>query len=384
MIEGFVEHVSPNQILGWAYDRDHPSEHLVVDIYCGERHLGSTSANIYRLHRPVQCGFMFLFAPALEQSELATVVARTRSESDPTGIRELPRYIPPEPFSMAQVPPNVDATSFRDDAQFPVFVLGGPRSGTSAIAQSLIIATSYKGYNEGHILDLLFPLLDALRRFYEKKAQIPIADRTTMMISKLPEERFIEAISVIFADAVRRLFPSRHWCDKTPTQDMICSAPTVVQIWPNAKFIFLKRRALENLLSRMRKFSHVPFERQCTEWTSYMDAWQSVRGALAGRALELDQHFLARHPDRSAEAISRLLALGPDEATKLASVLGGHQPERTSANLLDVADTKALNWDAERWAVFDRFCGRAMAAYGYSRDQSYYAPSAEDRACLAL
>jgi hypothetical protein len=165
---------------------------------------------------------------------------------------------------------------------------------------------------------------------------------------------------------------------------MIWAAPSLLRIWPNAKFIFLKRRALENMLSRIRKFRGVSFEYQCLEWAACMEAWRAVRGSLGGRALELDQHYLAHHPEQSARAIGALLALAENEVEELARVLSRTQPERTSASVRDVSDASSMNWDSSQWAVFDRICGPAMDAYGYSRDQSYYVAGTEDRSCLAL
>jgi hypothetical protein len=109
-----------------------------------------------------------------------------------------------------------------------------------------------------------------------------------------------------------------------------------------------------------------------------MESWRAVRDGLAGRALELDQHFLARHPKESAEAIGRLLALEPKETQELA------RQERTSVSVLDTTAASELTWDAAQWAVFNRVCGPTMAVYGHSQDESYYAPGAEDRSCLAL
>ncbi|MFI4889119.1 MAG: sulfotransferase family protein [Steroidobacterales bacterium] len=391
MIEGFVEQVLPTQISGWAFDRDHPSLHVLVDIFCGDRDLGSTTANVYRrdLARSQfgqgDHGFLLLLPSELSPLELAAVVVQARTGSDRAAARELPRYVRRDPAGAAQIAPRLSVSAYREEMQFPVFVLGSPRSGTSAVAQSLITATPYAGYNEGQVLDLLIPLLRALKHFYESKAHdLPSASRAMMMITKVPEEYFADGISALFADAVRPLFPSRHWCDKTPTADMIWATPSLLRIWPNAKFIFLKRRALENLLSRIRKFRGVSFEYQCSDWVACMDAWRAVRGALVGHALELDHHFLARHPDQSAEAIGALLALAPNEVEGLTQLLSRHQPERTSASILDVADASAIDWDSAQWATFERICGPTMAAYGYSRDQSYYAPGAEDRSCLAI
>jgi hypothetical protein len=386
MIEGFVGQVLPDKVLGWAVDSDRPDVYLIVDVYCGERHLGSTSANIYRpdlAQRRIGAGdhgFMFLFMAELGPSDLDEVLVRARLESDPTSVKELQRYV----RKIAKAMPNESANAYKDDTQYPVFVLGSPRSGTSAVAQALGITTKYGGFNEGQVLDLLNPLLQALERFYQSKAGFPLIDRETMMIMKFPESYFVNAISALFADAIRTLFPSCHWCDKTPTVDMIWAAPTLLKIWPNAKFIFLKRRAFENLRSRILKFRDVSFEDQCLEWTANMEAWRVIRTGLGGSALELDQHFLAQHPKRAAQAIGALLALAPAEIEELGRVLRRHQPERTTANVLDVADAAALKWDAAQWATFDRVCGPVMAAYGYSRDLSYYAPGTKDQSCIAL
>ncbi len=390
MIDGFVGQVHPDQVLGWAFDRERPNEHVTVDIYCGDRYLGSTPANIFRADLAVgrigagDHGFLFHLPEALEGRELPAVVARVRTLSDPTVGSTLPRYSLNESSSAARAAPAVSSPAYHDDAQFPVFVLGAPRSGTSAVAQALMAATPYHGHQEGQVIDLLTPLLHSLKSFYESKANdIKIPERITM-IKKIPEEYFASGISALFADALRAVFPDRRWCDKTPTPDMIWAAPQLMRIWPNAKFIFVKRRALENLLSRMRKFSSFPFETQCLYWTACMEAWRAVRGGLAGRALELDQYFVARHPGRAAEAIGALLALSPAEVEQLGDLLTRHQPERTSANVLDVCDVADMEWDSAQWATFDRVCGPTMRSYGYGRDRGYWAANAENQFCVAL
>ncbi len=390
MIEGYLGQVLPKMVVGWVFDPAHPDAHLVVDIYCGDRHLGSTSANIYRpaLARvPIgegDHGFMFAFPSQLDQRELAAVVARTRSVSNPTLVEELPRAASVERSGTVQAAPSLSVSAYKDESQYPVFVVGAPRSGTSAVAQSLRNATQYGGYDEGTILDLVCPLQQALRRFYKVKDNVPVVDLSRVMISKIPEGYFADGLSALFANAVKELFPSRHWCDKTPTPEMIWAAPSLLRLWPNSRFIFMKRRALENLASRIRKFREVPFQYQCTNWSACMEAWLSVRGELKGHALELDQHFLAVHPSKAAEAVGRLLTLESKEVEKLAQIMGRYRPEQTSGSVSDVLEASMLSWDRSKWAIFDRICGPAMTAYGYSRDQTYYAAGAEERGCLAL
>ena len=390
VIDGYLGQVQPDQVIGWAYDRTSPDAHVVVDVYCGSRYLGSTEANIFRADLASgqvgqgDHGFSFRFPAALESGELAAVVARVRTLSAPEPGHELPRYSADERSSVARAAAGVPKSVYHDDTQFPVFVLGAPRSGTSAVAQAVMAATPYQGHQEGHVIDLLTPILSSLRRFYESKTDDILVPERITMIKKIPEEYFTDGIGKLFADAVRPLFPDSHWCDKTPTPEMIWAAPHVMRIWPNAKFIFVKRRALENLMSRIRKFPSFPFEAHCLYWAACMEAWRAVRGELAGRALELDQYFVARQPARATQAIGALLALAPAEVAELERVLSRHQPERTGGTIRDIYDAATLDWDAAQWATFDRVCGPTMDSYGYSRDGAYFVASGGDESCRAL
>ena len=391
MIKGYVDLIQPLEVRGWTLDSDRPDVHLVVDVFCGDLHLGSTIADLYRVDLAGagfgqgDHAFMFQCPVPLHEGELATVEVRVRTGPDPAAGEQLARWhANPKDKPARGVPGGASGSAFHDDTQFPVFVLGAPRSGTSAVAQALRSATCYQGHNEGHVLDLLNPLLRSLRRFYEIKSdEITVPERNTM-IKKLPEEYFSDGISALFAQAVRGLFPDRHWIDKTPTADMIWAVPHLLRIWPNAKFIFLKRRALENLISRLRKFGSAYFESHCLGWTGCMEAWNAVRGDLSGRALEVDQHFLARSPQRVARAVGELLALAADDIERLGRVLAKSQPELTSVDVLAVCDAATMDWDAEKWAVFERVCGPTMASYGYSRDAHYYKAGCPDRSCHAL
>ena len=385
MIDGFLGHVHRDQAIGWAYDRQSPERHVLVDLYCGDRWLGSTKANIFRADLAAgrigqgDHGFCLHFPTALDESEQAAVVARARTGPDPEPSEELPRFL-----NTPSATVDSDIDSYRDVTQFPVFVLGAPRSGTSAVAQALMASTPYQGHHEGQVIDLLTPLMHALRRFYESKSDDLTRPERITMIKQVSESYFTDGICALFANAVRRLFPQGHWCDKTPTPEMIWAAPYLLRTWPNAKFIFVRRRAFENVRSRMRKFAGYPFGTHCLYWTACMEAWRSVRDSLAGRALELDQHFIARHPEDAARAIGTLLALSGSEVLELSRVLARHRPEQTGADVLNLCDAAAMDWSAEQWATFDRICAPAMTAYGYSRDSSYFTVDGELRSCVAL
>jgi hypothetical protein len=109
-----------------------------------------------------------------------------------------------------------------------------------------------------------------------------------------------------------------------------------------------------------------------------MKAWDLVKPRLqAGTALELDQLFLAREPDRAGAEIGTLLELDPTETARLVQALAADRPERTGAVFAEVYDAPQLGWDADKWQTFDEICGAQLAAYGYSRTSSYFASDDE-------
>lgn len=57
--------------------------------------------------------------------------------------------------------------------------------------------------------------------------------------------------------AAESLHKEKIWVDKTPDPRMIKCVPRLKRAWPNAKFIFVKRRGIENLESRIKKFPYV-------------------------------------------------------------------------------------------------------------------------------
>jgi hypothetical protein len=164
--------------------------------------------------------------------------------------------------------------------------------------------------------------------------------------------------------AARLLFPTGRWLDKTPSTNMVFLAPRFRRIWPNARFVFMKRRAVENIASRMRKFDF-DFAHNCREWATIMEAWLSVREQLAGAALELDQLDIARAPDQSTELLAGLLGLSATEQGRVAQMLRSERPQQTGAAIEDERGLEKMGWRPDWVSAFRELCGPMMAAYGY-------------------
>ena len=366
MIEGFLELVTPGEMRGWAFDPARPETHLLVEVLSGARVLGSVQADMYR--RDLETAgqgegdhaFLLTLTPPLSATELEHVSARaSHPGARPQPLRRL--------TTVSEAPPERPPIAWHgrtsDSEHRPVFILGAARSGTSAVAHALLAATRYEGNEEGHLFDVLAPLTVALNGFYASKTDERAPGRNTTT-ARVPKAFFEDAFAEMTITAARALFPSGLWLDKTPSANMIHLAPLFRRIWPKARFIFMKRRAIENIASRLRKFDY-DFAHNCREWAQVMQAWLTVREPLDGVALELDQLTAAREPAEAATAIARLLDLSSIEERRVAQMLAHERPQRTGETFGEAKSLEEMGWRPDWVRTFRELCGPMMAAYDY-------------------
>jgi hypothetical protein len=385
VLDGYLDAVEHFQARGWVYEPANPQRILTVEILLHGRKVGSVAAGLYRTDLE-QAGigagnhaFVFNFDQKLNQADIAHVSARVAKDD---GSFAALNYI-----AAAEAPAVSPMSLLRfegltsDTTQSPVFVLGAARSGTSAVAQALLKLGRFKGHQEGHLLDMLAHLSVALDKFYDEKGDELAPGRDTM-VSSVPWNYFQSSLDAMFIETVRTLFPDGSWVDKTPNSNMIHLAPRFLRIWPHSRFIFMKRRFLENAASRATKFPGVGFRRNCREWSESMAAWLSVRDQLHGAAIELDQKFLKEQPDVAAESISRLLQLTGNEKERLGQAFKYDYPERTSPNQPVAVDITSMGWQPEQIQDYEHFCAPVMEPYGYSTDVDYYLPGRESNGLI--
>jgi len=379
VITGFLEVIDEFQARGWAFDPDHPDRYLELDFILNAQRIGTATADLFR-HDLVSVGigsgdhgFVFNFPTPLDPEQLDTIRVQVWA---PDGSRAvLRRLAPTEAGPADEEPAPAPALRFSgitsDPGQYPVFVLGSARSGTSAMAQALLKVKRYRGFEEGHMLDLLAHWAAQLHKFYNLKYDETVAGRNTM-VEQVPQQYLDDALNHVFVDLTRELFGEGYWVDKTPNSDAIHLAPRFRDLWPNARFIFMRRRALENLASRVRKFTVYDFAKNCREWTDAMQAWLSVRDELQGAAIEVDQMYLSRHPQQVADQLRGFLGLDEIETRVLAEALAHDRPQRTATTLDEVLELNKMGW-SEAWIEeFDVVCREVMDEFGYTTDGSYH------------
>jgi hypothetical protein len=237
------------------------------------------------------------------------------------------------------------------------------------MAAALRQATRYRGFDEGHLFNLAGLLLTNLQEYY-LGAQTALHNDTA--IARVPADMIANRIKQAFIDLAHELFETPFWLDKTPTIEMVSYAPFFLSIWPNARFILTKRRGIENVMSRQRKFPDVAFEGHCLDWAGSMRAWLVVRAALEGKAIEVDQFSMSHDPSQVASDVSELLGLHATEAAALAAALRETRVEQTSADARRSVSLASVPWSEAEKHIFRQICGPMMEAYGYSDDESYF------------
>jgi len=387
MIRGFVDSLRVNalnegRVVGWACDTGEPSHRLHVRVRIGDHVLGLSLADRARpdllSHRigDGRNGFVVPLEGRIDvsQQDLLQVEVKRQDAGDWIGLPERRahgRRVVARHFQEEAAAELWSDSGIRNEhsEDRPVFVIGAPRSGTSAIFQSLTLVTRYRGFFEGHVLDVAAAVQEAVdEHFQTKRSHIPNPHFYHLeMINKATMQEAVQQLLCRLVSGYR----TPYWADKTPTTRMVLSAPVLASIWPLARFIFMKRRGIENVMSRLRKFSEAGFEYDAADWAATMSGWRAVRGEIPGKFLELEQVELLRNPDASARAVGELLALPEDEIKALSDHLRQHRPEVTDPTGQIVSKIEDTGWTPDRIVTFRRLCDEEMRAYGYTYDDRY-------------
>lgn len=263
---------------------------------------------------------------------------------------------------------------------YPVFILGSPRSGTSTLAHVFAEHFGYRGFPEGHLFNLLHRLSGVVREhfiahgIFEQSRKVASdavpekAVRPTTSAQAVGLDTLLEALERMFHAEVRRALGT-SWFDKTPGPEAIHGVGLVRRLYPNARYIFLIRDGISNIESRLRKFPGVAFQDHCRAWVECAYAWMKLRADLKpGTYLELRTHELTTEPQRVYRQLVQLIEghpLGREAALKppLTRFL---VLERTASD--DPSATRSLddvNWSDADKQTFLAICAEVMEAFGF-------------------
>lgn len=262
---------------------------------------------------------------------------------------------------------------------FPVFVLGSERSGTSTLAYLMESKFGYKGYSEGHLFSLLQQLNTLVTKHFGQRGfsvsdEVALPATTDWSGTTTAQVIGIGAIKKgleeLFLTQSRKVLSGR-WFDKTPGPETIAAAPQLLRLYPNALFIFVIRDPIANIESRMRKFD-ATFETCCESWAACALSWLQTKQYLPeGSYLELKTHEMETDPQGTFETIQNFLAakhLLPPEIANQPAPAKLPQLQRTSSGNLGTLQTlEDVSWSEEKKAYFTRTCGPLAEEYGFNK-----------------
>lgn len=255
-----------------------------------------------------------------------------------------------------------DLAFLRDEVAIkPIFVVGSPRAGTTAVGNALREAVGAKNYGEHHFLFLARKLEDTVTEYFKKYHTRN--DKGTFIHDMSPA-----LVQLKMSQQIKELYaswqPGQYFVDKTPGRNMLKSIPNIQRIWPEAKYVFCKRRAYENVKSRLVKFPHLTAEQHAKQWVEVMRSWREIRQKLPeGSYIEVDQHDL-RGDEANAVVESMSEVLGIDNHSVYDYIISkSPQKSNYKNNEKGVGDIEE--------AIF-QICLNEMVEWGYSSNISDY------------
>lgn len=198
----------------------------------------------------------------------------------------------------------------------PVFILGFPRSGTTAMADGIEALGHHGRVNvEGHLLYHFMPGLELLT-----KGQV-----NPSSIAADPERRakFLAGFTALAnATFSPRGDPAdTMWIDKTPDIAQVRAVSALARLWPAARFVFLYRPPAEAIRSNLATFRTAVDGKEpahAERWAALHRTWRHKREGLApGAFLEVYHPDMKADPTGVAAAVVSLLGFGHEDARRL-------------------------------------------------------------------
>jgi len=252
--------------------------------------------------------------------------------------------------------------------QSPVFIVGSPRSGTSVLVD-VLRSIGYHGFQEGNFLTILHHLNAIIDRQYVWFA----TEDKRVMVGNIDKGDLKRRLREIVRTIVNEVNPQEPWFDKTGNPEMILEIPTLRELWPTAVFIKAKRRGIENVMSRMKKFPTHPFEYHCSNWAKNMAAWRTIREQIASECfIEIEQRDMIQQPEQTAQRLCAFLRVEDSKLATAARVMNMNRPqESTKGSASRTSSLAESGWTTEQIEVFLKHCEAEMTAFGYTMDEQY-------------
>src|ERR1051326_3660013 len=259
--------------------------------------------------------------------------------------------------------------------QHEVFVIGCPRSGTTAVAQALR-RIGYAGVSgEGHVLTLV-PLLRNVIADYRTSKEASPADYA---VRQFPWEGLEAVIDAHIYDFFASLYDGKPFVDKTPYDALDYPVEDIRRIWPNARILYCQRNGIDNVNSQLRKFSEagLSFAAACMNWASAIRCWLKVAGSVTDISMVVEHSALLDQPEVVAQQIGAFLHFDEMQTRGFAEALHSDFPEFTGG-------LSEVSWSENERHLFLQLCGPWMRRSGYDMQDPFVPTSRSTAVVLSM
>ena len=206
----------------------------------------------------------------------------------------------------------------------PVFILGFPRSGTTALASAVSKIESLQDFSfEGH----LFYLFDeGFKRIIDGRI-----NSNCVLQDEAQKQQFFASFTRAFNEAFSETNDGAkvNWIDKTPDISQIKAVPTLSILYPDAKFLYIYRPPHAAVRSNIATWPNILEGKETSvaeRWAACSAAWRAARGKLPReRYLELFQEDLLEKPQQTGKAIANFLEVDQEDQRRMSQFLANNR-----------------------------------------------------------
>jgi hypothetical protein len=219
----------------------------------------------------------------------------------------------------------------------------------------------FRGFAEGHLLGLVPAIEETMARYYDtwKADNVDGTMLNNMRLTKL-----VLRYRATFREMFEELTGPPPWLDKNASPSIMPYLEVIQSIWPDAAFIFTRRRPVDFIFSAINKFPERRFEHLCEVVGFTFNNWETQKARL-NRFIEVDQSELY---DAVVLADKLLEFLQVDRQCRPGLIENlRFQVERTANSYAPHLLTD-FQLTPEMIAIFNKQCSSIMERYYYKAE----------------
>jgi len=255
----------------------------------------------------------------------------------------------------------------------PIFITGSVRTGTSVMTRALTEGAGIPGYTEGCFIDFIGTYIWHTEMGYNNRSGQK--RNKEIMLAHVDQETYINDLLTWFKNQYNTYNQfSGRWIDKTASKPTIFAMPYIQKMWPEAQFIVMNRRPIENMESRLRKFPVPSFEEHCTMLANIHDVQQEALHRLPQTSyITIDQYDVATKPQEVAQKVGIFLNLSVDQIRSVEAYFTDKRPEYTGGDESDVRSLDETDWTDAQKEMFKEKLSKMVIEGGWTVGNQYYA-----------